>query len=378
MIPGAPAVDQPPAAASDAPATPCRHISARVAAQPPFRKAAEEGWLNLSSNELHHPGLGAIFDTFFERRRNLPDLSRYPRFDAAHRRLEAELAMPPGACLLSPGADLAIRAVMEAFGASGRFVCPVPCYRAYADYAAAFGLDMIGVEQDPDDGGTAFERLLEAIERASPCLVAVADPDGTTGRRLSDDELGRMERVVARGGSLLVRDEAYLAFATRDDVPGIRQEARTITIRTLSKSHGTAGLRLALVVGPPALVDALARTRVANGLSRIAIEFLLFSLAERSRFRSLVADVADMRDRLRSALREADAMCRIEASEANFLFLNLGSPAAADGFARALAAERIRARFFADIPAFSGCARLAVPPPGDIDRVVSCLRIVSR
>ncbi|MGZ9083035.1 MAG: hypothetical protein ACXW3U_13165 [Rhodoplanes sp.] len=44
----------------------------------------------------------------------------------------------------------------------------------------------------------------------------------------------------------------------------------------------TAGLRLAFLLGPPEIVDLVARTRVANGLSSIAIDFLLFALAERA------------------------------------------------------------------------------------------------
>ena len=162
-----------------------------------------------------------------------------------------------------------------------------------------------------------------------------------------------------------------MTLASRTDLPNVEHDACTLTIRTLSKSHGPAGPRLTFLLGSPEIVDLVARTRVANGLSSIAIDFLLFALAERALFAQIISDVADWRDAFQEHLRRARPGLWVPASGGNFVMFDLGSSDAAESFARSLAERRLRIRLFPEAASFASCARVTAAPLPDLDRVLA-------
>ena len=65
-------------------------------------------------------------------------------------------------------------------------------------------------------------------------------------------------------------DEAYVAFADGSALDLVRSNDRVIVLRTLSKSHGLAGLRLGFGIAHPDLLSGLAKVKDSYNVDAVA------------------------------------------------------------------------------------------------------------
>ena len=109
--------------------------------------------------------------------------------------------------------------------------------------------------------------------RRGPALVFVANPNNPTGTMAHRDELRRFIAAVP-DHVLLVLDEAYYEFQDEplDVLPQIRQgtKANLILLRTFSKIHGLAGLRIGYGIGHVNLITALEKVRQPFNINAVA------------------------------------------------------------------------------------------------------------
>ena len=126
----------------------------------------------------------------------------------------------------------------------------------------------------------AAERDLTAdvdalLERAGEKtrLVFLANPNNPTGSYLTEAEL-RSLRAGLPEEALLVIDAAYAEYATQDDYCSamdlVAEFDDLVVIRTFSKIHGLAALRLGWAYCPPAVADVLNRLRGPFNVSQAA------------------------------------------------------------------------------------------------------------
>jgi histidinol-phosphate aminotransferase len=347
------------------------HVCKALTEQPPFVKRARLGVLNLSSNELLHPDLAQIFAAFTSVLSEQVHLARYPVFEEAMEMLCAEASLPNGSCALSPGSDAAIRAVIESFSRAGRVITLVPCYRGYKDYSAVFGCSFVGVELHPEISGLA--RLIDAVRRNEAAIVVLTNPDGFTGHLWEIRQASELATEAMHRGSLVILDEAYAAFAPIDHIALLADHPNIIIIRSYSKSHGSAGIRLAAVFAQPWCIDVILRTRVSNGLSSVAIAFLKFVLANEEIYARLRDDVARWRAsyelRLRTARPEWDVAC----SKGNFIFARLPSLADTKGLQTELGRICVEVKAVAMSSDLPTSIRATVAHPTVMERAMTVL-----
>ena len=117
---------------------------------------------------------------------------------------------------------------------------------------------------------------LEAIRaRITPRtkLVFLANPTNPTGTWFSRDEFDAFMAAIPED-ILVVFDEAYHHYVTRDDLPDpwawFRRGRDVLVLRTFSKSHGLAGLRVGYAVGPARIVSGLIQGRTAFNMSSLS------------------------------------------------------------------------------------------------------------
>jgi histidinol-phosphate aminotransferase len=70
-----------------------------------------------------------------------------------------------------------------------------------------------------------------------------------------------LEEVLRSYRGLLVVDEAYAPFATENAVPLLARHPRLVVVRTLSKAHALAGIRVGYALGDAPVIDLLDRVR---------------------------------------------------------------------------------------------------------------------
>ncbi len=234
-------------------------------------------------------------------------------------------------------------------------------YPTFAYHVAGFGGQPVTVpyRDDAEDP----EALLLAARKAGAPLLYLANPDNPMG---SWHTGARLREMIARlpGGVVLCLDEAYADFAPEGVIPAIDpNEPRVIRMRTFSKAHGMAGVRVGYAIGHPDLVAAFDRVRNHFGVGRIAQAGALAALADQAWLRSVVAAVADGREAL-AAIAAANGL-RALPSATNFVAIDCGRDGA---FARAvrtgLAARGVFVRM-PFVPPQDRCIRVTVGRPED-------------
>ena len=174
------------------------------------------------------------------------------------------------------------------------------------------------------DGRHDLEAMIEAINE-NTSVILLCTPNNPTGPILTqaevDDFISRVPRNV-----LIVLDEAYIEFVrdpqSVDGVKTYKANQNVVLLRTFSKAHGLANLRVGYSVAHPEITNNLRVIATPFAVSSVAQDAAIASLkhidAVYERVDSLVAE----RERVVAALVEQG--WKFPATQANFVWLPLG------------------------------------------------------
>ena len=195
----------------------------------------------------------------------LVEPSAYP--DSRCLRLRAGLAaahdVRPDEVLVGNGSVELIWLLGQVYLAPGDDVVIVgPTFGEYDAAARRAGARITQVDATEE---TAFrpilQEIVETIRQAEPRVVYLCNPNNPTGQALELDDVRYLLEVLGNG--LLVVDEAYVELA--DGVESVvalgRSDPRLVVLRSLTKSHGLAGLRLGYLIGAAGVVEALGQAQ---------------------------------------------------------------------------------------------------------------------
>ncbi len=266
----------------------------------------------------------------------LAGLNRYPEADAVtlRRAIAAAENLPADRIVCGAGSMELLALLAQAYlGPDDEIVISEYGYVFFRTVAELVGARFVlAPEQN-------FRADIDAmLARVGPRtrLLFLANPNNPTGSLLSRAEL-RSLRASLRSDIMLVIDAAYAEYVTEPDYePGIElvdAAANTVMIRTFSKVHGLAGLRVGWGYFPPAIVDVVNRLRHPNNVGSIAIAAAAAAIADRAHVADVRAANADLRSWFSRELRQIGlAPCE---SHGNFVllpFASSGDAAAAKDF----------------------------------------------
>jgi histidinol-phosphate aminotransferase len=203
-------------------------------------------------------------------------------------------------------------------------------------------------------------------------VIFVCNPNNPTGTVVHAAEL---EEFLARvpPECLVVLDEAYADYVQDPAVPnGIevyRDRPNVAVLRTFSKAHGLAGLRVGYLVGPEPVAAAARTTMLPFTVNALAQTAAIASLAAESELMERVDLAVKERARVRDELLAQG--WTVPPTEANFVWLRLGTDT--QDFAAACAAAGISIRPFGD----EG-ARISVGTPEADDAFLAVARAYPR
>ena len=168
---------------------------------------------------------------------------------------------------------------------------------------------------------------------------------------------------------MLAIDEAYVAFADYDALDLMRQHPHVIVLRTLSKSHSLAGLRLGFGVAHPDLLAGLAKVKDSYNVDALAARVGAAAIRDTAYAEAVAGRIRASRDRLTDALVRLGF--RVWPSQANFL---LARPPAATpaGCTPPCAATGFWCDTFAE-PGLDETLRITVGTEGQHDRLIAAL-----
>ncbi len=318
--------------------------------------------VKLNTNENPYPpspralaALGAI---------DAESLRRYPQpFADTFRRSAAEvLGVDPEWILVGNGSDDLLTMLFRAVTGAGRAVAyPAPTYVLYRTLAAIQGAPALEAPFDEE-----YTLPVDALADSGAALTIVANPNSPSGTAATIEQLAEL---ADRTAGVVAVDEAYVAFAEGSALDLVRRNDRVIVLRTLSKSHGLAGLRLGFGIAHPDLLSGLAKVKDSYNVDAVAAAVGAAAVRDVAYTRETVERIRGTRARLGRAL--AGRGFRIWPSQANFV---LARPA--DGDARRLyhgLRERgVLVRYFAD-PGLADKLRITVGTEHETTRLLSAL-----
>lgn len=295
-------------------------------------------FIKLNTNENPYPPSPRVAEALA----GLTDSLRlYPEPEAtALREAIAEVnGVRPENVFCGNGSDEVLALSFAAFFAGKRTLAPDITYSFYPVYAKLFGAAYETVPLRED-----FTVDADALMRGSP--VVLANPNAPTGLFLPFHELRCLAEHCRAHDAVLLIDEAYAAFAPENALPLLKDFDNVLIVRTFSKSHGLAGLRVGYALGSERLINALRRVR--DSFNSYPVDSLAQAAA-----RAAILDTEYTERRVAQIVTTREACCRrlteagltVLPSGTNFLFVRAAETDAAPVL-RALREEGILVRHF--------------------------------
>src|SRR5579863_8276721 len=185
--------------------------------------------------------------------------------------------------------------------------------------------------------GDAFDlnAIAAAVDQHTR-IIYISNPNNPTGTLIPAQELDRFLDDVPEH-VIVILDEAYYDFAQYFAVSRgvdyshaldyVNQGRKVVVLRTFSKAHGLAGVRVGYGIGPTELMSYFARMRTTFSVSVVAQAGALAALDDEAHIRETIRNNSAQAERLIAKMTELGY--RPIQTWANFIYCDLGDDAAA-------------------------------------------------
>ena len=301
-------------------------VRPEIAALPPYKQGKQAGAdaFKLSSNENPFDPLPGVLEAV----QAATALNRYP--DATAGRLRERLAERFGVDersvhVAAGSVSILAQLVLATSGPGDEVIFAWRSFEAYPWLAIVAGAAPVQVPLTAD-ARHDLPAMAAAITSRTRAII-VCSPNNPTGPIVTQAEFDEFLALVP-SDILVILDEAYAEFVTDPDaVDGLRVlgtagHPNVVALRTFSKAYGLAGLRIGYAIGHPRILDAARSTSIPLSVTAQAEVAAMASLDAEDELLERVRTIADRRDRLAAALREAG--WRVPAAQGNFVWLPAG------------------------------------------------------
>ncbi|MBA2777535.1 pyridoxal phosphate-dependent aminotransferase [Billgrantia kenyensis] len=241
-------------------------------------------------------------------------------------RLASLYGLPLETTLVDAGADSLIALALRTVAPYGSTVVSASgTYPTFGYFAQGQGCRLVERPYREAPGVLApdLEALLASAHEHRARLVYVANPDNPSGHLHADEEIRQLRARLPEDCWLLL-DEAYHDFRddadssfSREALPGV------IRLRTLSKAHGLAGLRVGYAIAEPETLAMMMKVRIHYAVSTLTQAAAETVLDHHEEVEAHIAAVKLRRQRLASHFHELGA--EVLPSATNFIALRLAS-----------------------------------------------------
>lgn len=219
-----------------------RSITPYVAGEQPRMK----NLIKLNTNENPYPpspkAIAALESYNADALRLYPNADAEPLMQAAADRH----GLTPSHIFCGNGSDEVLAIAFQAFF-DDTLTLPDITYSFYPVWASLYGVPLRVVPLKED-----FTIPVDAFLHQKN--VIFPNPNAPTGIALSRAEI---ESIVKTASGVVVIDEAYVEFGAESVMPLVREYDNLVVVRTLSKSHSLAGLRVGYAAAHPDLICAM-------------------------------------------------------------------------------------------------------------------------
>ena len=223
--------------------------------------------------------------------------------------------------ILGNGSNEIIELIAHAFLTRGdEVIAPQYSFIAYKLVAQLF--DARTIEPPTINFAPDLEAVVRAITPKTK-IIFIANPNNPTGCLLEKKKIDNLLAQVPEH-IVTVVDEAYFEFLhdPPDTLRHIKEGRNVVVLRTFSKIHGLASLRVGYGIARPEMIEVLQKTRQPFNVNGLAQVGALAALADSDH----LAKSKAMVDLGRSYLEEQFRAMKLKfnPSAGNFVFVNVG------------------------------------------------------
>ena len=188
-------------------------------------------------------------------------------------------------------------------------------YSFYPVYAAFFNTNYRLIPVDEK-----FNILEEGYYQDNGGII-IANPNAPSGKGVSGKTI---EAILSRNeNSVVIIDEAYVDFGAQSAVKLINDYPNLLVIKTLSKSHSLAGLRVGYALGNEELIEGIIRVKDSINsytVDRLALAGAREAINDDDYFQETRCKIMKSRERVSAQLTEMGF--NVIPSQANFIFFS--------------------------------------------------------
>jgi histidinol-phosphate aminotransferase len=247
----------------------------------------------------------------------------------------AHFKVKPENVLLSEGSTEILRAATQVFTSKTRkLVGTIPTYEECAGYADLIGNPVHGVKLS-SEFKIDLDPFLAASKGAG--LVFYCNPNNPTatyvGAKATREFLSKLSSASPETTVLI--DEAYFDYVTDPDhethVPIALANPRVIVARTFSKAYGMAGLRQGYAIGHPDTIKKMRPWVGSSGTGSLNVFGLAAATVAIAQDNTFTTNERNRNKAVRDMVTMwfADRGMKPTDCQANFMFVNIGTPAKA-------------------------------------------------
>ena len=344
-----------------------KFLSEKVAGLTPYVagiQPKESGWVKLNTNENPYPPSPKIAEVL--ENADLARLRLYPNSDSESlcKTLADYWDVPPSNVFVGNGSDEVLAFAFGAFfDSKDGVMMPDISYGFYPVWAELFN---VGVDICP----IADDFTINPGDYKNANGVVIANPNAPTSIVLRLEEI---EQIVKQNPQCVVLvDEAYMDFSTEESAIVLTGKYdNLLVVRTFSKSHSLAGLRVGYAVGNENLIDGLQRMK--HSFNSYPLDMLAQLCAEAS-----IKDVDYWDETRRQIVETRDKTAKeLEAlgyqvlpSQTNFLLIKAPD---AKGLYDYLLKHKVLARYW-DKPRICDFLRVTIGTEKEMEEFLKCIK----
>ncbi|MBQ9325669.1 MAG: histidinol-phosphate transaminase [Clostridia bacterium] len=339
-------------------------LAARLVPYVPGEQPKGRKLIKLNTNEHPYgpsPRVKQAMDEAMARLRLYPDAEA-----TALREAIAQVnGLRPEQVFCGNGSDEVLAFAFAAFFSGKKLYAPSITYSFYPVYA-----DLFGVMYEPVPLHDDFTVDVESLCQGGP--VVLANPNAPTSLFLDMQAIEKLAAYTKEKGEVLLVDEAYAAFAPDNARRLLDRYENLLIVRTFSKSHGLAGLRVGYAMGSPELIASLRKVR--DSFNSYPLDCLAQAGAREAMLdvawtEETVGKICQTRDRCIARLRQKNVP--VFDSATNFLFVKADA-ADAKHVQEALRERGILVRYFSG-NVLCRYLRISVGTDEEMDRMTDAL-----
>ena len=323
----------------------------------------ESGWIKLNTNENPYPPSPRVAEAL--QNASIQSLRLYPDGDSAGLReaVAANVGVSAENVFAGNGSDEVLALAFQAFfSGKNNVLTPDISYGFYPVWSGMYG---VGARVIP-----LYEDFTVRIgDYHNGNGVILANPNAPTGMALSLPEVEELVRANPCG--VVMIDEAYIDFSgVASAVELVGRYSNLLVVRTFSKSHSLAGLRVGYAIGDSRLIDGLRAVKDAfhsYPLGILAQALAQAAISDAGYCAETVRRIIVTRDQTASKLRGLG--WRVLPSQTNFLFVEAEN---AKELYEHLLAHQILVRYW-DMSRINRFLRITIGTDAEMEVLIQCI-----